>query len=88
MGFDMRPLSPSGGDCGGRESCLRMPLFGCESCCSRREACGCSQSVRLENPSSPGEYAEVSLSVDSCGNLVVCVHRDYSCGCKGKRRCY
>ena len=49
MGFDMRPLYPSGGDCGGRESCLRMPLFGCESCCSRREACGCSQSVRLEN---------------------------------------
>lgn len=51
-----------------------MPLFSHEQ---RPEGCGCQkQTVRLENPCRPGECAEVTLSVDECGNLVVCVHRN------------
>lgn len=85
MGNDMRPLYPQHGDWHNRESCVRLPLFGEDMHACRRESCGCSQTVRLENPSCPGECAEVTLSVDSCGNLMVCVHRDHSCGCKNRK---
>jgi len=88
MGYDLRPLYPQQCDCSNRESCVRMPLFGDDMHCSHRDVCGCSQTVRLENPCRPGECAEVTLSVDSCGNLVVCVHRDHSCGCRSKKHWY
>ena len=61
-------------DCHDRES-WRMPLFRCDGMNNSCD-CGCSQTVRLENPCCPGECAEVNLSVDNCGNLVICVHRD------------
>lgn len=78
-----RPLYPMHGDGWGyrdawdlreRES-WRMPLFRCEPA-GQRPDCGCpGQTVRLRNPCCPAEYADVTLSVDSCGNLVLCVHR-------------
>ena len=40
-------------------------------------ACACRR-VTIENPCRPGEVAEVLLGVDDCGNLVVCVKRDWS----------
>jgi len=95
-----RPLYPPPGDgCGhcdgyGRRDCRdreswRMPLFGGDCACASRDCCGCSQTVRLENPCCPGECAEVTLSVDNCGNLVVCVHKDpWKCDCRRpKKRC-
>ena len=92
-----RPLYPWPGDgcgqCGCREcrdrENWRMPLFGCERRCGCEDR-GCpSQVVRLENPCCPGEYAEVELSVDDCGNLVVYVRRNASkCTCRRpKKRC-
>lgn len=94
MRYDFKPLYPQvcdscdRCDCGRPES-WRMPLFQCEPCRSGCD-CGCSQTVRLENPCCPGECAEVQLSVDSCGNLVICVHRDgHRCGypSRHKKRC-
>lgn len=85
MKYGFRPLYPPMSDgCDCRDHCdrcgtadresWRMPLFRCDSC--RMPCDSCSQTVRLENPCCPGECAEVTLSVDSCGNLVICVHRD------------
>ena len=85
-----RPLYPRPGNgcnscdgwdkCGGRDcfdrNSWRMPLFDCDRM-SPSHDCGCgSQTVRLENPCCPGECAEVTLSVDQCGNLVICVHKN------------
>ena len=82
MNCGFRPLYPPPGDCCERENCVRMPLFNAESCCSHREHCECAQTVRLENPCCPGECADITLSVDSCGNLVICIRRDHSrCDC-------
>ena len=73
-------------DCSDRES-WRMPLFDCDHWNSARD-CRCTgQTVRLENPCCPGEFAEVNLSVDPCGNLVIYVHKN-ACACyKPKKRC-
>ena len=90
MNYGFRPLFPPMGDCCDRDNCVRVPLFNAEHCCPPREPCGCCQTVRLENPCCPGECADVALSVDSCGNLVICIHRDHSrCDChRGlKRHC-
>lgn len=85
MKYRNRPLYPTPGwgcDCREHRDCRqseswRMPLFDCEPMRPPID-CGCgSQTVRLENPCCPGECAEVTLSVDHCGNLVICVHRDY-----------
>ena len=93
-----RPLYPRPGDGGSRWNCRdrcdghaceswRMPLFD-HDCHHSMQNCDCgSQTVRLENPCCRGEYAEVTLSVDSCGNLVVGVHKDqWNCR-KPKKRC-
>lgn len=78
-----RPLYPMHGDgwgcqetwdCRERES-WRMPLFRCEPA-EPSQGCGCpGQTVRLRNPCRPTECADVTLSVDNCGNLVLFVHR-------------
>ena len=73
MRYDRMPLYPPACP---SEPCLRLPLFGgCNSGCESwfpQEYC---QTVRLENPACPGEYAEIRLSVDECGSLSICVHR-------------
>jgi len=73
-------------DCGDRES-WRMPLFDCGGM-DAAHSCGCgSQTIRLENPCCPGESAEVTLSVDNCGNLVIGVHKElWKCGCRHSRK--
>lgn len=84
MGWERMPLYP-GERC--LNGCYQIPLFG-EKCCPPRDNCS-TQTVRLENPCCPGECASVTLSVDACGNLSICVHRDgFTCGrgC-GRRRC-
>lgn len=88
MGNPHRPLYPPLGDCCDRDSCVRMPLFNCESHRPPHDPCGCSQTVRLENPCCPGECADITLSVDSCGNLVISVRRDRCCTtCSTFRSC-
>lgn len=96
-----RPLYPnpmdSCGRCDDRRQCgcgdhrpresWRMPLFDCDSCGMNRFDCACSRTVRLENPCCAGEFAEVTLSVDGCGNLVICVHRHSEpCDCRRTRK--
>ena len=49
--------------------------------------CGCHRAppmrecehVVIDNPCRPGQRAEVTLGVDECGNLVICVHRAADC---------
>lgn len=36
--------------------------------------------VTICNPWNPNEIAVVTLSLDECGNLVVCVRRENRCG--------
>lgn len=86
MGYMQRPLFPPMGDCCAPDNCVRVPLFSREAC-RPPNPCGCTQSVRLENPCCPGECAEVALSVDNCGNLVMCVHREPCCQPR-PRRCW
>lgn len=84
------PLFPGGYD---RDECVRMSLFGSDysRCCDHwHNACdGRCQTVRICNPSCPGEYADVELCVDNCGNLSICVHRPpKDCCDRSKRRRY
>lgn len=69
MTYGRMPLFPPA--CGDREM-LHVPLFDTGKCCSPREECQC---VRICNPACPGEYADVELCVDECGNLSVCIKR-------------
>ena len=79
MIYGHRPLYPALGPCG-RETCVRVPVFGAEGCGHRDapDECFC-QSVTIENPRCRGERAEVLLGVDACGNLSVCVRREGTC---------
>jgi len=82
MTYGRMPLFPGG--CGG-DGCVRVPLFGGE--CGWRNACNDNcQTVRICNPACPGEYADVELCVDSCGNLSICVHRPPKDCCTTYRR--
>lgn len=69
MNYGRLPLFPPA--CGAQNS-LCMPLFERCGCAGASEACQC---VQIQNPACPGEYAEVELCVDSCGNLSICVRR-------------
>lgn len=51
-----------------------MPLFDHDP--APPQDCSCAKTVRLENPCRPGEWAEVTLNIDPCGNLVVCIHKN------------
>ena len=88
MYYETMPLYPpmgAGRDC---DTCVRMPVFG-----DGRPGPGampdgrCCRRVTIENPCRPGEYAEVVLGVDACGNLTVCVRRDPArdCDCRPPR---
>jgi len=82
------PLYP--GSCDG-ESCVRMSLFdsgrGCACEGWRRDCEERCQTVRICNPACPGEYADVQLCVDHCGNLSICVHRPSGDCIRRDRRC-
>ena len=76
MVYENMPLYPRLGWDGGRDGCVRVPVFGESRCGAGRlpDECACRR-VTIENPCRPGELAEVLLGVDDCGNLVVCVKR-------------
>ena len=76
MYYGQTPLFPSMHSSCETGNCVRVPLFDAEFCRSSRPPMQDCQRVILENPCRPGECAEVLLSVDACGNLVVCVRRD------------
>lgn len=87
MNYDRMPLFPPQHN---SHDCLQLPLFD-----DRRlpaDPCGCGDAdancriVRLYNPCCRGEYADVELCVDGCGNLSVCVHRGPGCRTCEKRR--
>ena len=79
MSYSYRPPCPPKPDCR-YDRCdkenWRVPLFGCDPYPPAQENCGLSKTVTLTNPCCPSECAEVELSVDCCGNLVICVRRD------------
>ena len=82
MTYGRIPLFPGG--CG---NCMRVPLFGggysdWRSGCDDR-----CQTVRICNPACPGEYADVELCVDNCGNLSICIHRPPDNCCGRGRKC-
>lgn len=80
MNYGRLPLFPPA--CGAQNS-LCMPLFERCGCAGASEACQC---VQIQNPACPGEYAEVELCVDSCGNLSICVRRPPRPCCPQPRR--
>ena len=75
MFYENMPLYPGmRPPCDG-SPCMKVKLFD-DACCAHpappmREC----ERVRIDNPCHPGEQAEVTLGVDDCGNLVICVHR-------------
>ncbi|MEE1199339.1 MAG: hypothetical protein U0L09_01675 [Christensenellales bacterium] len=87
MNYGSMPLYPPMGQECCRGNCMRMALFRCDPH-RRQDMCCTGKSVILENPCCPGECAEVHLSVDGCGNLEVCVHREPhgGCGCRRPSR--
>lgn len=75
MFYENMPLYPGmRPPCDGNP-CMKVRLFD--------DACGCHRAppmrecerVVIDNPCRPGEQAEVTLGIDDCGNLVICVHR-------------
>ena len=86
MYYEDMPLYPRMGCDSGRDSCVRVPMFGGQRCGSGRMSpeCACRR-VTIENPCRPCEVAEVLLGVDDCGNLVVCVKRDCRPPCEPPR---
>lgn len=72
------PLYPPQSCCSHRDHTVRMPLFGCELNYPPCQPCSlpCTQTVCLCNPNCPSECANVTLSVDPCGNLVISIQRD------------
>jgi len=77
MYYETMPLYPAlRPGCDGGE-CVRVPVFGGgDGPDDRLPQLRCPRRVTIENPCRPGEYAEVLLGLDGCGNLVVCVKRE------------
>lgn len=81
MMYGQMPLYPALGDGCGGDACVRVPLFGEGPRAARSlPPVGDVRRIVLENPCCPGEWAEVILGVDACGNLALCVRRDDGCG--------
>lgn len=80
MLYGQMPLYPAlGPDCRD-DTCVRVPMFGGGSAPGPgMPPVAELRRVTLENPCRPGEWAEVTLGVDACGNLAVCVRRDDRC---------
>ena len=89
MYYGHMPLYPPLGP-GGRDDCVRVPVFEDECCAMPRLPPGRqTRRVVLENPCRPGERAEVLLGLDEAGNLMLCVRRDPrwdDCGRPCRRR--
>lgn len=81
MMYESMPLYPMLRPEQGGRSCVRLPVFGSGREEARLPDASRCQSVWIENPCRPGEFAEVLLGVDACGNLTVCVRRE------GERPC-
>lgn len=69
---------------GGGDAAMRVRLFEPQRCDPR---CGCmpppaAPPVTICNPWNPNELAVVTLGLDECGNLVVCVRRENRCRCR------
>ena len=78
----MNPCMPSNCGCGNADSSMRVRLCEPRHC---EPKCGCpmppaAPPVTICNPWNPNEIAVVTLSLDECGNLVVCVRRENRCG--------
>ena len=80
MMYGHMPLYPRLGNPCGDDACVRVPLFG-DGCRPPQALPPVAELKRvpLENPCCPGEWAEVLLGVDACGNLALCVRRDEGC---------
>ena len=74
MYYEPMPLYPSLRPCCDRDACVKVPVFDGDRRLPPRPMPECRR-VTIENPCHPGECAEVTLGVDECGNLIVCVHR-------------
>ena len=68
--------------------CMKVKLFD-DACGGPHRAPPLTECERvvIDNPCRPGERAEVSLGVDDCGNLVICVHRLCGRPCPPERPC-
>lgn len=78
MLYENMPLYPGmRPPCG--DGCMKVRVF--DDCCGPHRAPPMRECERvmIDNPCRPGERAEVSLGVDECGNLVICVHRVNDC---------
>ena len=68
--------------CADQGACVKVPVFDGDRCAPAGPVRECRR-VTIENPCCPGQWAEVTLGVDDCGNLMVCVHRaPERCGCR------
>ena len=87
LNYGNMPLYPSTRPPGDREPCVRVPLFDERPCAPPKlpPVRECRRET-FENPRRPGEYVEVLLGLDDCGNLVVCVQRDTRCECECRPR--
>ena len=85
MMYDSMPLYPMMRPERGEGSGVRVPVFGGGGGPAGLPDEGRCRRVWIENPCRPGEFAEVLLGVDVCGNLTVCVRRDGECHPCGSR---
>ena len=76
MYYENMPLYPGMRPPCDPNPCMKVRVFddGCRGQPPAPPLQSCERVV-IDNPCRPGERAEVTLGVDDCGNLVVCVHR-------------
>ena len=84
MCYENMPLYPGMRPPFDPSPCMKVRLFDDGDCgCHRAPTMRDCERVVIDNPCRPGERAEVTLGVDECGNLVICVHRLHA----APRRC-
>ena len=86
MFYEPMPLYPSLRPGCERDTCVKVPVFDKDCGGPPRPVLECRR-VTIENPCRPGEFAEITLGVDACGSLVVCVRREPHGACGGPPRC-
>lgn len=91
MVYENMPLYPGMRPPCNPSPCMKVRLFdeGCRGGHHPPPITECERVV-IDNPCRRGERAEVTLGVDDCGNLVICVNRlfghDAPCRCSNPRR--